>query len=110
MSNGVEELGGLMAGVTAGLLGPQDRVARNLVKGLVVSTVNTSDMGYETAILDTEHAHPVERYDTREDAVRGHAHWKRRARTLTKVTRLGYGSLVEPEEFELVRGLTEEDK
>jgi len=103
------DLANLMGGITSGLLGEQQRVARNLVKGLVVSTVNTSDCGYETAILDTDHARPVERYDTWEDAVRGHARWKRRARTLKKVTMLGYGELVEPENFELQRGLTKED-
>ena len=56
-----------------------------------VSTVLTSDLGvYETAILDKESAHPVERYDTREQAEKGHAYWMATAATLTEITKLGH--------------------
>lgn len=43
--------------------------------GIEVSTAYSSDEGYETALIDTNGTHPVERYETREDAVRGHYKW-----------------------------------
>lgn len=46
-----------------------------LDNGLIVSTVDTSDMGPETAIIDKNGAHPVERYETVELAEEGHAKW-----------------------------------
>lgn len=46
-----------------------------LPNGLQVSTAYTNDMGYETAILDSVSAHPVERYETKEQAIEGHTKW-----------------------------------
>jgi len=43
--------------------------------GIIVSTAYTSDEGYETALLDDNGVHPIERYLTKEEAVRGHAKW-----------------------------------
>lgn len=43
--------------------------------GIVVSTCNTSDEGYETALIDSVGVHPVERYSTREEARHGHYKW-----------------------------------
>lgn len=43
--------------------------------GIGVSTCFTPDESYETALLDAEAAHPVERYETEEDAKVGHDKW-----------------------------------
>ena len=43
--------------------------------GLLVSTAYTSDEGYETAIIDSNGVHPVERYKDLETAQNGHAKW-----------------------------------
>ena len=48
---------------------------RTEVNGLVVSTVMTFDMGWETAILDVHSAYPVERYASEELACEGHERW-----------------------------------
>lgn len=40
--------------------------------GIGVSTAFTSDEGYETALLDKNGVHSVERYKTRNLAVEGH--------------------------------------
>lgn len=43
--------------------------------GIGVSTCNTDDEGYETALLDVNGAWPVERYKNKKNAVAGHAKW-----------------------------------
>ena len=48
---------------------------RTELDGLTVSTAWTHDEGYETAILDRHHAHPVERYEDKKLAEPGHARW-----------------------------------
>lgn len=58
-------------------------------EGVGVSTVLTRDEGYETAILDKDGAHPVERYATREEAVAGHQRWVEGVRTLETYVQLG---------------------
>ena len=70
------------------------KVARDEVNGVEVSTVFTTDQGYETAIIDAVGAHPVERYPSREASVEGHAKWLKQATTLTKVTELGWNDVV----------------
>ena len=40
-----------------------------------VSTVLSPDEGYETALLDRNHAYPVERYSSKEEAEKGHQKW-----------------------------------
>jgi len=79
-----------------------DRVGADSIAGLCISTVLTPDRGYETAILDKIRAMPVERYETREQAVAGHEKWKKAAPNLKSVVRLGYASLLPDEVFELV--------
>ncbi len=69
------------------------KLDRTKVGKLTISTVFTTDMGYETAILDANGVHPVERYIDREAAIQGHASWIKKAETLTEVTKLGYGEL-----------------
>jgi hypothetical protein len=43
--------------------------------GIVVSTCYTSDEGYETALIDGNGVHPVERYPNIEKATKGHYKW-----------------------------------
>ena len=74
--------------------------------GIGVSTVLTSDCGYETALLDGSGAHPVERYETREEAIKGHEKWVEFAKDennkiITKLWILG-----EEEQVTLKRVLT----
>ena len=72
--------------------------------GITVSTVDTTDRGWETAIVDADgEIHVVEEYPDRDAAAAGHAKWVEQAPTLTHVTDIGYGSLIEPSERELVR-------
>lgn len=53
-----------------------DRINPENNNGIGVSTVYASDINqYETAVLDNNGAHPVERYDTREEAQEGHNKW-----------------------------------
>jgi len=79
------------------------KVDRTEVTGLIVSTAFTSDMGYETAILDVLGAHPVERYSSREDAEAGHKRWVGQATSLKTVTVLGYFDLQDDERYTLRR-------
>ena len=55
--------------------------------GIGVSTAYTSDEGYETALLDTNGTHPVERNETREQAEKGHKKW-------VKFAKLGKGKVI----------------
>jgi len=58
--------------------------------GLGVSTVFAGDIDeYETAILDKNGAHPVERYRTKKEAVKGHNKWVKETETLTEIIKLG---------------------
>ncbi len=44
-----------------------------------VSTCYSSDEGYETALIDYNGVHPVERYKTKEQAISGHQKWLQKA-------------------------------
>lgn len=78
------------------LLKPKDN------KGIGVSTVYTIDMGFETALLDLNGVHPVERYPSKEEAEAGHQKWVDTTKAGIKtVTKLGYGSLVDSREITL---------
>lgn len=74
-----------------------------VVEGLCVSTALTADCGYETAILDKNGTHVVERYKTKEDAIKGHYRWRELARTVEKVTALRCTSLIPDNEVILER-------
>ena len=82
------------------------KVARDVSEcGITVSTCWTIDEGYETALLDENGTHPVERYSTEDDAMRGHCKWlvfahDANEKTVTKLG--GFGGLVEDEEIVLV--------
>lgn len=71
------------------------RVALDKVADFGISTALTPDMGYETALgRPSDSWHPVERYDSRENAAAGHAQWVARLRAGEReFTELGYGDL-----------------
>jgi hypothetical protein len=80
--------------LTIGLSGGASKLGRTEIDSLTVSTVHTNDMGPETAIIDADGAHPVERYDSDEAAVKGHEKWCAFIRGGNReITKLGYGSL-----------------
>jgi hypothetical protein len=81
----------------------QRKLGRVDVNGLTVSTCYTSDMGYETAILDDNGVYPVERYSSQAYAVLGHDKWCKEAETLTEVTMIGYDDLTDDELIKLQR-------
>jgi len=70
-------------------------VARDFANGFILSTVLSRDCGYETAIIDAQKTYPVERYSTKELALRGHLNWLQKLPVLKTVTTLGYGDLVD---------------
>jgi len=91
----------LMGAILEG--GPKRQIDRTEVGGVTVSTVDTVDLGLETAICDAVGAHPVEHYETEEQARAGHAAWVARAPELTTIRKLGYGTTLEAEDHTLVR-------
>lgn len=60
-------------------------------KGIGVSTVDATDCGPETALLDANGAHPVERYSSIKEAKKGHLKWVKFAKNPKnkKVLKLG---------------------
>ena len=74
------------------------------VNGIGISTVYTSDEGYETALLDDKGAHPVERYANKEEAVIGHNQWVNKVKKgIKRVAKLGgFEGLVKNTEISLV--------
>ncbi len=67
-------------------------MANGSAEGFVVSTVVSEDKGPETAILGKNGTFPVERYNTVEDAEKGHTRWCDWVRAgNTKLTELSYG-------------------
>ena len=94
----------LFGGILDGASQPYEhrKIGRDASGRFVVSTVDSPDLGYETALCDKKGAHPVERYDTLEEAEAGHKKWVSTASTLTSVKKLGYGELVDDKQIELV--------
>jgi hypothetical protein len=93
-----------------------NKIARTEVAGLIVSTVETSDEGCETAVIDENHANPVERYSSKEEAMIGHEKWVKHVTdpNCTTITKLGpargHGvGIVLDEEIVLVRKKTEDE-
>ncbi|MCW6003887.1 hypothetical protein K1W54_04725 [Micromonospora sp. CPCC 205371] len=81
---------------------PPESLDKTFVAGLVVSTIASHDLGWETAVaVEDGEWHPVERYQTREEAAAGHKRWVERAPELTTVTDLGLGDWVAPREVKL---------
>lgn len=83
--------------------GPAPTIARTEIDGFIVSTVDSMDMGYETAIIDANGTHPVQHYNTEEEAIDGHDDWVDGiSKGVRRVTKLGYGSLIPAENIDLV--------
>lgn len=53
----------------------ENTVQKTFKAGLKFSTMNTPDMGYETAIEDAKNIYIVERYRTEDEALNGHIKW-----------------------------------
>ncbi len=81
----IPKLFGLKPGV------PVARVLPEVNHGIGVSTVLTDDFGYETALLDANGVHPVERYPDEASALEGHQRWVSASKTLDRVKKLGWG-------------------
>ena len=80
------------------------KVGRTKVSGLIISTCETNDEGYETAVCDKNGAHPVERYPNKKDAVIGHEKWVGKAKKLKTIKKLGgFGGIVKDEIISLER-------
>lgn len=94
----LDDLLRLMSGMQTGKHQKKDKV-----DGLVVSTVLSGYMGWETAILDKNGTYPVQRYGSEKEATQGHKDWVEKAKTLTEVTELGYGSILDSQQRTLVR-------
>jgi hypothetical protein len=77
-----------------------DKIERN---GLILSTVYTTDQGYESAIIDSLNVYPVERYKSKEDAINGHKKWDKKLDKLEEITCLGYDDLVDEKQVTLKR-------
>lgn len=77
-----------------------------LDNSLVISTVWASDIDeYETAVIDCVSTYPIERYDDKYDAEKGHEKWvKKLSDTPKTVVELGYPGVCDSEETELLYG------
>lgn len=93
-------LGSTIMHLMTGLSTPSIPIARSnpdelLNRGIGVSTVNTADMGLETALLHRDGVSPVQRYDTKAEAQRGHDTWvtivRQREEDKLQIRELGYG-------------------
>ena len=80
------------------------KIKRTDVNGVTVSTADSSDEGYETAIIDVNGVHPVERYSSKKAAISGHEHWCKKAETIKVITKLGgFGGVVGDSIINIVR-------
>jgi len=78
-------------------------IGRDPVDGVIVSTVFTEDCGYETAVLMRTKVRIVERYASKEEAVKGHAEWMKKIVGKESIMDTGYGLLLEEEEYPVER-------
>jgi len=69
-------------------------LGRDVVDGLIVSTANTIDMGYETAIINRNPQIIVERYEDKEQAKAGHSRWLKKVVGMKEAVDIGYGSII----------------
>lgn len=79
--------------------GAAPQINRTIINNYIVSTINSVDCGYETAILGKNKTSPVERYDDLEEAQKGHLKWvefvKNTKEKPLKIKELGYLSLTD---------------
>lgn len=66
---------------------------RDKVSGLLVSTsrIENAPFKYETVVADIWGIYPVQRYESKEEAEKGHKEWLKKQAELKEVTCLGYG-------------------
>jgi hypothetical protein len=66
--------------------------------GIGVSTIWADDIGcYETALIDSKGAYPVQRYSSRESAILGHWEWITISRTIESVIQIGHEAYNAPD-------------
>ena len=94
----LDDIGKMLGSITTGLQGNIDIIERTDLDGFVVSTINTSDMGPETAIIDENGTHPVARYKNVKTAKLAHIGWVTRIKTgERRFVKLGYGVTIDEE-------------
>lgn len=62
---------------------------RNKVNDYIISTIFTSDLGWETAVGYKGQFYPVQRYGNEADAEIGHYKWCEKAKTMTELIMIG---------------------
>jgi hypothetical protein len=102
----MSEFGSLFGMMNAIGMGAAPRIAKTEVEveggTLIVSTIDSWDMGPETAIIDAVTTYIVERYPSVMAAEVGHNKWELFAKTAKEVKDVGYGELVEEKTVTLV--------
>lgn len=78
---------------------PGELIKETTVNGRRVTTIYATDLEcFETAVEKADGSPaPVERYDTKEEALEGHSKWEDLAKDAITVTQLGFGTLIDPE-------------
>jgi len=85
-----------------GMTSSSTSIARVKVEDFTVSTVNSADMGPETAICSDKKVYPVERYDDIQSAKIGHLKWVKFLEDGNReIIDVGYGSIVGPKVINL---------
>lgn len=103
----VKDVSSLAKGVMSGAA--PDVVPKEIANGLIVSTIDSHDLGYETALMDKSNTFVVERYDSEEEARVGHSNWVKKCEDgIETITTLGYKSLVDEKNVPLERMSEEE--
>ena len=75
------------------------KTGRDEIDGFIISTCWTTDEGFETAIIDKNKVHVVERYSNENEAGKGHEKWIRFIREGNrKVKTLGWSDTPELDE------------
>ena len=77
-------------------------INRTEVETFIISTVNSADMGPETAICSGKEIYPVERYDDIQSAKIGHLKWVKFLEDGNReIISIGYGSIIGPKVINL---------
>jgi len=83
------------------------KVGKEEVNNFIISTAYTSDEGYETAIIDENGTHPIERYSDIIKAKEGHQKWIKKAKEIKtgdEIIKLGgWSGLVEDKKIKLLK-------
>lgn len=90
---------GQAAILAGGIFGPPEQISvTEFSGGSFLSTIEAIEGWFETAVClnggsEDYSVHPVERYATKQDALRGHVVWAALIPTLNEITDIGYGAL-----------------